>query len=64
MVATKYSHALLVRRLHNGLAGNTLPTAVDALAVQSSQPVHRDNLPGRRVGNDRLAGSSVDREVT
>jgi serralysin len=35
-----------------------------ALAIQPSQPVHRDDVPGHRAGNDRVAGSLVDREVT
>ena len=47
----------------NRLAGDAFPTAV-VLAVQPSQPVHRNDVPGRRAGNDRLAGSLVDREVT
>ena len=34
-----------------------------ALAIQPSQPVHRDDVPGHRAGNDRVAGSLVDREV-
>jgi hypothetical protein len=34
------------------------------LAVHTSQSVHRDDVPSRRAGNDRLAGSGVDREVT
>jgi hypothetical protein len=34
-----------------------------ALAVHSSQPVHRHHVPGRRAGDDRVAGSGLDREV-
>jgi hypothetical protein len=35
-----------------------------ALAIQPSQPVHRDDFSGRRAGEDRLAGSQVDQDVT
>ena len=34
------------------------------MAIQPSRPIHRDHIPGRRAGNDRLAGPGVDREVT
>jgi hypothetical protein len=34
-----------------------------ALAIQPSQPLHRDDVPSRRAGHDRVAGSGVDREV-
>ena len=53
---------VLVRRLHNGLAGNTLPHAM-AVAIHASQSVHRDNFSGRRAGNDGLVGPGVDWEV-
>jgi hypothetical protein len=34
-----------------------------ALAVQPPHPLHRNNLPRPRAGNDRVAGSLVDREA-
>ena len=54
--------ALLAPRPHQWRVGNGLPTSL-ALAVHTSQPVHRDDIPGPRAGNDRLAGSGVDWEV-
>jgi hypothetical protein len=34
-----------------------------ALAIHTSQPVYRDDVPVRRAGNDRVAGPGVDLEV-
>ena len=34
-----------------------------ALAIHSSQPVHRDDVSSRRAGDDRVARPGVDREV-
>jgi hypothetical protein len=46
----------------DGSSGNSDSTSA-AFAVQSQQPIHRDDVPGRRARNDRVAGSRVDREV-
>jgi hypothetical protein len=38
--------------------------SVRTLAIQPSHLVHRNNVPGHRAGDDRVAGSLMDREVT
>ena len=59
-------HSLLLPYLvpcsRERIAGDGLSNC-DGPAVHSSQPVHRDDVPSRRAGNDRVAGPGVDREV-
>ena len=54
--------ALLVPHTCERHAGDDLPTAL-ALAIHPSQPIHRDDIPSRRAGNDRVVGPGLDREV-
>ena len=55
--------AVLVPSPHEWIVGHDLPNAV-ILAVQSSQPIRLNDILGHRAGNDRLAGSLGDWEVT
>jgi hypothetical protein len=49
--------------LATGMSGCSVSIAVASLAVHPSPPIHRNNIPRRRAGNDRVAGPGVDREV-
>jgi hypothetical protein len=53
---------LLVPSSYERIGGNAFPTTL-ALAIQSPQPLYRDNVSGHRARNDRVARSGVDREV-
>jgi hypothetical protein len=53
---------ILVSGPHGRFAGNDCANAM-ALATHTPRPIHRHDVPCHRAGNDRLAGSGVDREV-
>jgi hypothetical protein len=61
-VGFETSTAILVPGPHERIVGDDLQNAAD-LAVHSSQPFHRHDVIGRRAGNERVAGSGVEREV-
>ena len=48
---------------HERITSNNLPNAVASLAIRTSQPIHRDDVPGLRAENDRVPGPGVDREM-
>jgi hypothetical protein len=54
-------HSVLVSCPRDRLTGDGI-SATLALAIQSPQPIHRNHIPRRRAGNERLAGPVVERE--
>jgi hypothetical protein len=54
--------AILVSSLCDRIASDGLSTTM-ASTLHPSQPIHPHDLPGRRAGNDRVAGPGVDWEV-